>query len=227
MEHRDRDRSSGSERRTVGQAFMVIDAADELAALRDEIAALRVDLAPAKNAAPDKPDLDKAVRGEIAKLIRMLGQLKAELAQLKHPKLEEDRFKTATSELDMIVASTEDATASVLSQSEIIQAAAGRLPEEGDHGNVRAEIEVAALEIMQACSFQDLTGQRTTKVIRALREVEGRVATMVELWGREAFLDVDLPEAAASGEDQDAALLNGPAATGQGLSQDDIDALFD
>ena len=214
------------------RAFLTVDAAEELGGLRREIQALRSEVRQAipsedQRTVETRPsDLDRKVRTEIAKLIKMLGQLKGELAQLKHPAVEKDKFHTAASELDMIVTSTEDATAIVLAQTELIQAATRRLSEGGDSTEVSQEIECAALEIMQACSFQDLTGQRTTKVVRALREVEERVATMVEIWGREAFLDMDVPQPALPLED-DAVLLNGPSAPGAGLSQDDIDALFD
>src|SRR5712692_7868696 len=39
-------------------------------------------------------------------------------------------------------------------------------------------------QIYTACSFQDLTGQRTDKVIEALRFVEDRIATMIDIWGK-------------------------------------------
>jgi chemotaxis regulatin CheY-phosphate phosphatase CheZ len=79
--------------------------------------------------------------------------------------------------------------------------------------------------LMVACSFQDLTGQRMTKVVNALRYLEQRVNTMIEIWGI-------TPEDAAKVKQQlndtrpDAHLLNGPAREGEGVAQDDVDRLL-
>ena len=36
-----------------------------------------------------------------------------------------------------------------------------------------------------ACSFQDITGQRTEKVVNVLRFIEQRINAMIEIWGVE------------------------------------------
>ena len=77
---------------------------------------------------------------------------------------------------------------------------------------------------MESCNFQDLTGQRTTKVITTLRHIEERIVAMIGIWGIEAFEELPVPQ---SENDGDEALLNGPAKAGEGISQADIDALFD
>ena len=41
------------------------------------------------------------------------------------------------------------------------------------------------MEIFTACSFQDLTGQRTTKVINVLRYIEQRIGSMIAIWGED------------------------------------------
>jgi chemotaxis protein CheZ len=38
--------------------------------------------------------------------------------------------------------------------------------------------------LFEACSFQDITGQRITKVVRSLTYVETRVNKLIEAWGR-------------------------------------------
>ncbi len=67
-----------------------------------------------------------------------------------------------------------------------------------------------------------------TQVVRTLRFIESRILAMIDIWGLEAFRDLPLPaESEPEDEREDAELLNGPALGGAGLSQEDIDALFD
>lgn len=97
--------------------------------------------------------------------------------------------------------------------------------EDGVAAETCDEIENRVIDIFTACSFQDITGQRTTKVVNVLRYLEQRVNTMIEIWGVD---DVD-PSTAPS-EDPDARpdshLLDGPQMDGEGSSQDDIDRIL-
>jgi len=62
-------------------------------------------------------------------------------------------------------------------------------------------------------------------VVDALVLVEERINYMVELWGAECIKEIDgaVEDAADKGKD----LLDGPALENEGISQNDIDALFD
>ncbi len=86
------------------------------------------------------------------------------------------------------------------------------------------DIQEIANRIIAATSFQDLTGQRASKVRQTLEFVDQRVARITEIWGEAAFEGIAPPP---EEEDPDHDLLHGPQAEGEGLSQDDIDALFD
>ena len=79
-------------------------------------------------------------------------------------------------------------------------------------------------EIFEACSFQDITGQRVNKITKSLGYVEQRVNSIVSIWGESALDEVKI-EGITKTEDEK--LLNGPQLEGKGLSQADIDALFD
>ena len=85
-------------------------------------------------------------------------------------------------------------------------------------------LDAKATEVYTACSFQDLTGQRTRKVIGVLRYLEGRINAMIEIWGLDGALAAEAAEkrAVAAGK----ALLNGPARPGQGLDQADVDMVM-
>ncbi len=80
-------------------------------------------------------------------------------------------------------------------------------------------------KIIEACSFQDITGQRITKVVNTIRFIEERILAMIEIWGAAAF--ADLPISQESNAEGDAGLMNGPQLANKGISQDDINALFD
>lgn len=169
------------------------------------------------------------VRVEIAQMVRSIGRAKSELAAIKHPMEDDDRIKAASSELDEIVVATQTATEDILRSTEHI----GELLDEilarhsGDE-RLYALTEEAGQElvnIMEACSFQDITGQRVNKVVKTIRFIQDRILAMIGIWGTEAFIDLPVQEEAPAQEGE--ALLNGPALTGEGLSQSDIDALFD
>ena len=77
----------------------------------------------------------------------------------------------------------------------------------------------------EACNFQDITGQRITKVVNTLKFVEERIDAMIEIWGEDDIAEVD-PSVTPDSEG-DSALLNGPALGDEGIDQNDIDKLFD
>lgn len=93
-------------------------------------------------------------------------------------------------------------------------------------------IDRRATEIYMACSFQDITGQRTAKVVRTLLFVEQRINAMIASWGGERIAGkvddiaakMETLVEAASGDD--APLLNGPQRIGEGLQQDEVDRML-
>jgi chemotaxis protein CheZ len=94
-------------------------------------------------------------------------------------------------------------------------------PAHDTHDNSEIELSGSA-----PCTFQDITGQRVTKVVRSMKFVEERVNSMVELLGRETIekLSTDMPAEEKTEEEK---LLEGPQMAGAAISQDNIDALFD
>ena len=91
-----------------------------------------------------------------------------------------------------------------------------------DLATYKAEVDAAMMRIFEACSFQDLTGQRVTKVISTLRHIEERVTKFAGALGVTDSASEESAEDARKRE----LLLNGPAMNGPATSQDDIDALF-
>src|SRR5215470_15024687 len=114
--------------------------------------------------------------------------------------------------------------AAIKAAAEQIQEIAWTLREQGFEADVCDLLDAKATEVYTACSFQDLTGQRTRKVTGVLRYLEGRINAMIGIWGLDGALAAEAAEKRAA--DAGKALLNGPARPGQGLDQADVDLVM-
>ncbi|MEQ8814816.1 MAG: protein phosphatase CheZ [Thalassobaculum sp.] len=210
---------------------------EELRALRAEMAEMREMIGQVASTPPAVDEIDedamkRDVRVEIALMVRSIGRAKAEIAAIKNPTAETDQMETASHQLEAITATTERSTNDIMAAVDDIEQTLKKITHlTVDDGEVAPLIDHASerlIEIIEACSFHDLTGQRVTQVVRTLRFIESRILAMIDIWGLEAFRDLPLPaESEPEDEREDAELLNGPALGGAGLSQEDIDALFD
>jgi len=163
------------------------------------------------------------LRQELVEMSSFIQQTRQEIAALCPEASGTNRILSATGELDAIVSATERATLEIIKGAERISAAVARLPKSEATDPIRAEVEGQVMEIMTSCSFQDITGQRTTKVVNTLRYIEQRVNSVMQIRMGEA-MDGPVVRAESDGR-SDAHLLNGPAIEG-GVSQGEIDALF-
>jgi chemotaxis protein CheZ len=152
-------------------------------------------------------DLQKEFQ-EIAQYIQ---QARSEITSIGGQAAELD-IPVATDELEAVVKATEEATGKILDAAEVIGRVAGEL---GEGANADA-LNDAATMIYEASNFQDVTGQRLTKVIKALQKIEGKIQS---LSGGTPTQQADI--------NNPASLLNGPQLPQNASSQDDIDALFD
>jgi chemotaxis protein CheZ len=163
-------------------------------------------------------------RAQMLAMAELLSATRAEIAALAPPRGPVG-IGDASDTLDLVVAETEQAAFAIMRNAELAQAAAERLIGQGtpEQAQEAAEVKHAATEIVLACVFQDITGQRIRKVIGALQEIEQRVARLTGLLGI-------APEEAAPPppREGDAILLNGPSSPAQGgLAQGAVDDLFD
>jgi chemotaxis regulatin CheY-phosphate phosphatase CheZ len=164
----------------------------------------------------------RILRQELQEMSVYIQQTRNEIAALRPDDTGNNRIMAATDELHAIVTATEKATSDILNCAEAIYALVTRLPRTDETKEIRGELEMKATEILTACSFQDITGQRTTKVVNTLRYLEQRVKSMIEIWGVES-LKTATPKDLGDTR-PDAHLLNGPSL--QGVSQDDVDSLL-
>ncbi|WP_029007728.1 protein phosphatase CheZ [Azospirillum halopraeferens] len=169
------------------------------------------------------------IQTEIADISGRIKATKVEMAALRHPLAGEDRFQQASQELSAVVSATEAATNTIMAcaeeMEEIVHELRASMPEgyQSDRVNDMQEVIV---RIYEACNFQDLTGQRITKVVRALSFIEERVDAMMGVWNKREFEAMPLPPTVTK---MDGELeLHGPAEeqVDGNISQADIDALF-
>ena len=157
-------------------------------------------------------------QNELTSLTNKIHATMKEVAAIRHPLMNQDRVETAVDELAAIVAATEIATEQILVAAEKLEMLAGRLePEHGD------EMAVTITSIYEACNFQDITGQRISKVMGLLRDVDDRLIAIIDHFGADRFAQIPAPQKI---DPNDTNLLNGPALNDSGLEQNSIDVLF-
>src|SRR3954466_15079826 len=164
------------------------------------------------------------IRFDLVEMSKAIARTKTEIAAIKPDADHHGKFGEASVELDSVVQATEAATSDILACAEHIQEMAWTLREQGIDGAVCDLLDAKATEVYTACSFQDLTGQRTRKVIGVLRYLEDRINAMIAIWGLDGAMSAEAAETRAV--ETGKALLNGPAKPGQGLDQADVDMVM-
>jgi chemotaxis regulatin CheY-phosphate phosphatase CheZ len=165
----------------------------------------------------------EVLRRELQDMSASIVQARKEIASIRPRDEGDDRISTAANELDAIVQSTERASIEILGAAERIMDAANGVRGAGAPATFCDILDAEVMNIFTACSFQDLTGQRTTKVVNALRYIEQRVLALIGLWGVGDVADKDIPAGPVDYR-PDAHLLNGPS--DDGVGQDDIDRMM-
>lgn len=207
------------------------------AAILSELKELRALLRAEKGSSSDVMDGWKREIAEARKMKVELDEIqtaiertKREIATLHTSGFEGPEMRRVTGELDAIVGGTEYATEMILGAAEAIDDKAGHLVAaiKDEHDKALAtEIQERVVQIYEACNFQDLTGQRISKIVNVLKFIEERIVKVMDIWGGlESFENVEVE--AMPKADGDHTLLNGPGLKGDldRASQDDIDALF-
>src|SRR5262245_37827427 len=169
------------------------------------------------------PSVDR-IRFDLVDMAKAIARTKSEIAAIKPDADHHGKFGEASEELDSIVRATEGATSDIRAAAEQIQEIAWTLREQGFDPEVCDVLDGKATDVYTACSFQDLTGQRTQKVIQVLGYLEGRINAMISIWGLDGAMAAEAAERQRVREDD--ALLNGPARPGQGLDQSDVDVVM-
>ena len=146
---------------------------------------------------------------EVRALSDFISKARGEIAAIRPADLKQTKLPRAGKELEAIVKSTEEATGTIMDAAEAIMGA-----------DASEAVMDHCTRIIEACAFQDLTGQRITKVVLTLTTIEDRLHSLDTAWG-------GVRDAKAAEPLGDERFLNGPALEGEGHDQAGIDALFD
>ncbi len=154
---------------------------------------------------------------ELEQLARFIQSAKAEIAAIQPHDIREQHIPMATDELDAVVAATAEATGEILGAAEVIERSTSTMSPE-----TSAVIAVEVTRIYEACNFQDITGQRITKVVNALKHIETKIDALLDAFG-ESIARAPAAPAPVAEEDK---LVNGPQLPVNANNQDDIDAIL-
>ncbi|RTL48400.1 MAG: chemotaxis protein [Bradyrhizobiaceae bacterium] len=159
-----------------------------------------------------------------------INRTKLEIAVLHVSSFDGEEMTKVTGELGAIVGGTERATEQILEAAESIDQAASLLAagtSPGQQARLAADISDRVVGIFEACNFQDLTGQRISKVMNTVKFIEHHINVMMDIWGGVDAIKAHTP-AVTDSREGDARLLNGPKSAGEEghASQNDIDAIF-
>ena len=161
---------------------------------------------------------------ELASLAKFIDNAKQDIAALRPDEVTDEYIPTASDELDAIVDATAEATNAIMDAAEAIENVAAELdPEESE------KLINQTTAIFEACGFQDITGQRITKVINALHGIDEKVHRLVDAFGHEIErikASQSKPEEVEDGTPSDEDLLNGPQLKTEANTQEEIDALL-
>lgn len=161
---------------------------------------------------------------ELESLSNFIQETRNEILSLQPKDIKDNYIPLATDELSAVVEATEEATGSILDAVEKIEALTPDLPPE--QGEI---VGNCVTQIYEACNFQDISGQRISKVVKTLQYIEQKVNQMLGAFQQE--LSSSLEESTKTEKIVDPlnpdSLLNGPQLKSLASSQDDIDALFD
>jgi chemotaxis protein CheZ len=164
---------------------------------------------------------DVTVYRELREIAGYIDSMREEIGALQANELKDSKIPLAGQELGAIVKSTEQATNTIMECAEALMAADAK-----DPAAYKALVDEKMLVIFEACSFQDITGQRIKKVVDTLQHIEERVsrfAKVMQAKDLEGFLTDNERERT---ERQKRLLLNGPQHETEAIKQNEVDALF-
>jgi len=171
-----------------------------------------------KSLAGDVSLLEVQLYRELERLADYIQSAKREIAAIRPDDIRSRDIPMATDELDAVVGATAEATGAILDAAEALERMADAMPE----GEKVREI---ATRIYEACNFQDVTGQRITKVVRTLKHIEEKIDALLTAFG-DGFKSAPAPIGESLPPGDERRLLHGPQLPEEANKQDEIDAIF-
>jgi chemotaxis protein CheZ len=165
--------------------------------------------------------MDAKVYSELREIAGYIESMRREMGMLQVNELKNSRIPSAGQELGAIVKATETATNTIMECAEAVMAA-----DASDPAAYKALVDEKMMMMFEACSFQDITGQRIAKVVETLQHIEMRVARFADVMRAkdlEGFLSDHERQRA---EHKEKNLLHGPQLEGEGIRQNEVDQMF-
>ncbi|EJW09521.1 Chemotaxis protein [Rhodovulum sp. PH10] len=168
--------------------------------------------------------MDTAIYREMREIAEYIERMRGEIGALQADEIKKNRIPMAGQELGAIVKATEGATNTIMECAEELMAA-----DASDVKAYQALVQDKMVVIFEACSFQDITGQRIAKVIETLQNIETRVSRFARALGNSsgaAGAAFATEQERARAERQQRLMLHGPQLDGQAIDQNAVDDLF-
>lgn len=162
--------------------------------------------------------IDRSIYRELREIAEYITNMRSEITALHAGELKTDRLPKAGEHLGAIVLATEEATNAIMEAAEAMLGAEGE-----DEATYKALVNDKVMQIFEACSFQDLTGQRIARVVETLENIEARIGRFA------AAVKTDAEFSLAESDRERRArelLLHGPQHKNVAIGQNDVDALF-
>jgi chemotaxis protein CheZ len=118
---------------------------------------------------------DTLIFNEIEKIAQQIKKVKQEVMELGPNTIEDTFIPGATLELNAVTKATEQSTNIILDAAEVIQTAALQMTDK----EMSQIIIDKVTKIFEACNFQDITGQRISKALRLLEEIDGTISMLI------------------------------------------------
>lgn len=170
--------------------------------------------------------MDKAARIELESELRKIADyivaLRREISALQANEMHTEKIPAAGSELVAVVTSTEGATNEIMAIAENVLSA-----DASDPVAYKEFVDKEMMALFETCAFQDLTGQRISRVVKTLEHIETRVsrfASFSRVEDQPGFANVS---EAKHAERKEKLLLNGPSIAADANTQPMIDQLFE
>jgi chemotaxis protein CheZ len=157
---------------------------------------------------------------ELLSLHLIIEETRQDISAVRVAEINNKHIPSSTDELDAVVQATEIATSTIMDSCESLQAYSEQL-DSAHKDFIVGEIT----KILEACTFQDITGQRITKVIKNLKTIDQKINSLLVVLHDKI---PGLPEGEEEGDKRvgDARLMNGPQMPDKAINQDDIDKLL-
>lgn len=166
--------------------------------------------------------IDAAIYRELKGIADYIAFLRQEIGALQPNDMRSTRLPSAGQELSAVVHATEEAGNAIMERAEAVMSANA-----DDLAAYKAFVTEQMTAIFEACSFQDLTGQRISKVVETLQQIETRVARFAEATKANDASGFANDTEAAEAERKARLFIHGPPLAGDGIAQAEIDEMIE